>query len=273
MKEPWSRGERLAALAILLAFLSVIAGFLVVPEIRRMLRLEREAKNEQARAAANKTPEDAPGSVATSSPAPTPVLPTPKNRLDAVDAKPSVERNRPESSTKVSAKTSGTHGNVIERVPALDSDGRKWLVRLHIDKSPRSQGDSVDTVIRVYNDTTQPVMFAPFCDIESEGPFPNVDEYWIESTKGKQFISYTYGNIGAGGKYRGCMKAELAPGESFAFEFNFDEVENLGRPLKLVHHRTTSDMAQMMAEMAKQPMKTLILLDFSVPIVVPDDYH
>ncbi|MEO8381685.1 MAG: hypothetical protein ABI779_18635 [Acidobacteriota bacterium] len=54
MNESWTRGERLAALALLVAVLSGIAGFLVVPEIREMLKLERDAKNENANAVASK---------------------------------------------------------------------------------------------------------------------------------------------------------------------------------------------------------------------------
>lgn len=57
MNESWTRGERLAAFALLVAVLSGMAGFLVVPEIRDILKLERDAKNEHADAAASKAAE------------------------------------------------------------------------------------------------------------------------------------------------------------------------------------------------------------------------
>jgi hypothetical protein len=115
MKEPWTRGERLAALALALTVLSV------VPQVRQMLKLERDTKNEHANAGASKASELLAPAVATAAQdAPSDAL----THTGQGSATANADADRP-ASRRVSAKVLPASGGESATPPAGDRGTEK----------------------------------------------------------------------------------------------------------------------------------------------------
>lgn len=153
MNDRWTRGERLAALALLIAVLSGIAGFLVVPEVREMLKLERNAKNEAADAAASKATEVPPPVSATSTHDAPPVgLPQPARSSRGTNA----DANQTGFSRKVTAKA----------LPASDAESAPAAVSNQ--GTAQVSGDGTEHLGTAYPLTAEPDLVEHLAEEDAE---------------------------------------------------------------------------------------------------------